>query len=238
MIRLNQNEINDLLDTDHIINLYEMYSISEFIDDNEDLKWIREAFSIPFTKSNNKENKITSLSELNARIDNILTNEPKGVIRVIKIYKLISWLLYFSGSVVGFAGGHTKVADYLGVNSDSSFTRFILGMLGASLTNLVIKQIDTKFLARLVGKIARVIGGSKCRASDQEKIRLFNELIKSVNNTINRSKSMIEREALQDSMNKAIELRDQISSRLHLMNKKALPVENGSDNQQQTNNNQ
>ena len=221
MIRFNENEIIDLLNKNNINNPYEEKLINEFANNIEDLEWIVESFNL--IKKDNTE-QINSLSELNSKINSINNGDPKNVIRILRFFKIITLLLNIAvGSSITY-GISTKV-----FGNDSwvpkGIGQAIVMAIGTNLSlSLFNSIVNDKFIDRLAGKLARMI--NDCRTSDQEKIRLYNELIKSIDKTVQKSKDQIARDTLYDSMNKVIELRDQVSSRLHTMNKGAKPIDN------------
>ena len=239
MIRFYNDEIDILLRENYINNIYDNKLFNELSNliDEENPSWIREAFSTPLIFSSNKEEKITSLSQLETKMNDIISDEPKAIMRAIRIYKMLSTALMVFGSMSAYAFTSTKVTDYMGIDKDSYFKKMLLSMIGSSIAGFVLQKIDSNFLSKIAGKICRAIYSKKCRASDQEKVRMFNELIRSIEKTINKSRNTIEKEALFNSMNKAIELRDQVSSRLHFVSKGTRPLDNSEVNQQQIDNN-
>jgi len=223
MIRFNENEIIDLLNKNDINNLYKESFINEFANDNiEDLEWIKEAFNL--IKKDNNVAQITSLSELNAKIDSINNGDPKNVIRILRFFKIITLLFSIALHSSVAYGISTKVFGNDSWVPKSIGQAIVMG-IGCSISSALFNSIiSDKFIDRLAGKLARMI--NDCRTSDQEKVRLYNELIKSIDKTVQKSKDQIAKDTLYESMNKVIELRDQVSSRLHTMNKGAKPVNN------------
>ena len=227
MIRLNINEINDLITEDYNINIYNNKLLNEMksLFDDEYYTLFTESINLPSIKSKPDPDKITSLTQLENRINEIMDNEPQGVIKAIKVYKILSMGLQMLGSIA--ASSYVLSTDG---HFEFSFKRMLLSCIGGMIAGNLIAMLNNKFLDKIASNIIRKLSAPECRLADQEKIRLFNELIKSINKNANRTKSTIEREALQNSMYKAIELRDQISSRLHFLNKGAKPIENNNEN--------
>ena len=191
--------------------------------------------------------KISTIAELEQRLEEIVSDDPRSVIRAIKIFKLFQFgLMLLSGmasfQLVNYYFPNTSIVKdptdpnrqmtmngrpvvYLnGLFTWENFFRSILAILGGYVIRGVInKACNTDFLVKFGAKILRWIWD--CRDSDANKIRMMNEVIKTTNRTVRYSKNNIEKEVLIKYMNQVIAKRDEIASRFNLMNKGAPPLE-------------